>query len=99
MSQVMLAVTDREPSAFGGFTTHFMTLSSGNLSLKFCHLSVSVSSFELLRITASGSDGGVYSELIVTGRDAMGTMCCSTRSIPLKNMQMKNIPTTSGRVR
>lgn len=79
-------------SAFGGIMTHFADLTSGVYPLLFCYLSVMVYASQGLCNLASTYDGGVFSELMATGRDQIGTMRPSMDVIRLTNLSMKKVP-------
>lgn len=95
----MLVVTDTDASAFAGIAAPFVTLNSGVLLLLCCRPSERVSASEALCTTASGSFGCVYSDIIGTGRDCVGTISRVMGRILLKNLSMNDVRTSTGMVR
>lgn len=72
MSRLLLVKTETDASVFGDIVTSFVTLQSGVLAILSCLSPVMVSAFDSFCNTASWSDGGVYSEIILIKRDWMG---------------------------
>lgn len=96
MSLELLVLTDTDASIFAGIATYFAILNSGVLALLSFPLSVMVSASESFCNTANRSHSNVYSEIIATGQNQMGTIHVYMGNIPLTNLSMKDVPISSG---
>lgn len=74
MSLVLLVLTHTDASALTGIAAHFTTLNRDVLSPLYFLSFLFVSGSELVCDTAKASGNCVYSEIIVTGEDQMGTI-------------------------
>lgn len=95
----LLVVTDADASAISGIATHITTRNSGVLLLFSCRSHVLIFGSQSVCNVSTGSDSGMYSELLGPGQNFIGKMWRSIPITPRKNLSINNGLTSNGTAR